>query len=223
MKNIVVGWLFLIAGGALLSVSLLGMREHVGAAREAEAGRESHLAIKAPVGDPPRPSADVPAAIVVADMPADMPAEPPVVDAPVDMLAEPPVVDAPVDMPADMPADAPADLKEVLLVFDARSQQISKQVKAELLALGRAHPDASFKIEVAAGEMSGPDENEKLGKRRARAIRRILEDAGIPERRVSYKVQVPGPSDGEGEQTSRLWRKATVKVAGDGRQPRSTP
>jgi len=227
MKNLVIGWLLLIAGGALLGVSLLGMREHAEASQKAGERQERHLEAKAPLAGPERPPMDMPAEPIAAGaMTVDAPAVVPVgADMPADAPADAPVV---ADMPAepvasDMPADAPADLKEVLLVFDARSQQISKQVKDELLALGRANPDATFKIEVAAGELSGADENEKLGKRRARAIRRILEDAGIPERRVSYKVQVPGPADGEGEQTSRQWRKATVRIAGGGMQPRSTP
>ncbi len=217
MKNIVIGWLFLLAGGALLGVSLWMLQERSSVSAAPPSGT---------VAAPPSTAgtvAEVPPGTPPADRPADMPADVPA-DMPVDVPADMPV-DVPADMPGDpepsmdagpvtdMPPDTPAGPgpQEVLLVFDARSQHISQAIKDELTALARSNPKGSFRIEVAVGDRETRDENEKLGKRRARAIRKVLEDAGIPERKVSYKVTLPGPADGEGEKTSRQWRKATVK------------
>jgi outer membrane protein OmpA-like peptidoglycan-associated protein len=217
MKNIVIGWLFLLAGSALLGVSLWMIRERA----PASAAPPSASATPSPDAGP---VAEGPTVVPPADMPADMPTEPePPMDPGVEPATDmPPVPETPMDSgvePAtDMPPDAPINqgAQEVLLVFDARSQHISPALKDELAALARSNPKGSFRIEVAVGDRATPEENEKLGKRRARAIRKVLEDAGIPERKVSYKLVLPGPADGEGEKTSRQWRKATVKSVGTG-------
>lgn len=79
--------------------------------------------------------------------------------------------------------------------------------------MAKENPDARFRMDVAAGEMKTADENEKLAKRRARAIRQVLQNAGIPERKVSYRLVVPGHEDGKPPKTSEEWRRATVRVA----------
>lgn len=211
MKNIVIGWLFLLAGGALLGVALWMMRERASAAGEPREPTATQMASTA------GSIADVQPANAPADMTANLPAIPvaePGPAAPVDMPPEPePAMDPATGPEPDLPADpqpGPGP-KEVLLVFDARSQHISQSIKDELVSLAKSNPKGSFRIEVAVGDLGTPEENEKLGKRRARAIRKVLEDAGIPERKVSYKLVLPGPADGEGDKTSRQWRKATVK------------
>ncbi len=124
-----------------------------------------------------------------------------------------PVADAP---PSSMTVDStpprPA-ASTVVLLFDHRSQSISPALTAQLTQLAKENPDARFRMDVAAGEMKTAPENEKLAKRRARAVRKVLQDAGIPERRVSYRILVPGPDDGEPPKTSEDWRKTTVRVA----------
>ncbi|MBU1070239.1 OmpA family protein [Myxococcota bacterium] len=213
MKNIVIGLIFFFSGSASLGVSLWMMAD-------ARSGDGTSKAAAAPGSQPSSPGT------VVA--PSPEPAMPTVPDPVEPAMIEPAMVEPPVPAPtADAtptmePVDAMAmepatDLTEVLLVFDARSQHISKQVKEEITQLAKGQPDASFKLEVAAGEADSPEGNQKLGKKRARAIRKVLEDAGIPQRKVSYRILVPGPEDGDGEQTSRQWRKATVRLAGGGK------
>lgn len=207
MKNIVIGWLFLLAGGALLGVSLWMLQERLSV---------SAAPPSCTLTEPPSTAgkvAEVPPGAPPADLPMAVPTEPGP-GSPTDMPGVPePSMEAETGPVTDLPTDAPVGQgpQEVLLVFDARSQHISQAIKDELTALARSNPKGFFRIEVAVGDRDTQDENEKLGKRRARAIRKVLEDAGIPERKVSYKVTLPGPADGEGEKTSRQWRKATVK------------
>lgn len=218
MKNIVIGWILFFSGSALLSASLwiLSDSQSVDSKSGQVAAKTVNTAsgIDAPVApDPTQANLPMEPAVATPDPVAVMsaPDPQPTVDATQNTPPRPP---DPVDGMTTEPAAA---LTEVLLVFDARSQHISKQVKDEITNLAKGHPDASFKMEIAAGEMGTPDGNEKLGKKRARAIRKVLMDAGIPERKVSYKVIQPGPADGEGEQSTRQWRKATVRVAGGGK------
>ena len=210
MKNIVIGWMFLLAGGALLGVSLWVMRER---ATERASTGEHREATNTRVASTAGSVVDVPPANPAADMPADPVAGPGPVE-PADMPADPgPAMEPDVGPEADMPNDTQPGpgSKEVLLVFDARSQHISQPIKDELVSLVKSNPKGSFRIEISVGDFGTQEENEKSGKRRARAIRKVLEDAGIPERKVSYKLVLPGPADGEGDKTSRQWRKATVK------------
>ena len=229
MKNIVIGWLFFLSGVALLGFSLWKTSD----LRSPDAAPQATS--PDPSAVPPDPAGTTPDPMVTADpRPGDPPANPPpgVDPPPADAMpapdpmatsdatpAAPPNPDAVMaPEPATGMTPEPATaLSEVLLVFDVRSQHISKQVKEEITNLAKGRSDASFKLEVAAGELGTADENEKLGKRRARAIRKILTDAGIPERKVSYKLILPGPADGEGEHASRQWRKATVRIAGGGK------
>ncbi|MBU1244551.1 hypothetical protein KKD52_05690 [Myxococcota bacterium] len=213
MKNIVIGWIFFFSGSASLGVSLWMMAD-------ARSGDGTSKAAASPDSRPATPGTHV-----AADPEPSMPAVPDPVEP---AMIEPPMIEPPAPAPTTdatpqvEPVDAMAmepgtNLTEVLLVFDARSQHISKQVKEEITQLAKGHPNAGFKLEVAAGEADSPEGNQKLGKKRARAIRKVLEDAGIPERKVSYRILVPGPEDGDGEQTSRQWRKATVRLAGGGK------
>jgi len=209
MKNIVIGWIFFFSGSALLGFSLWTLREPATAT----------AAQQPPQPGTPTTAQDAPAGELPMEAPPPEP--PPMVAtgpaAPVPTTDATPTTPPPVEPEDAMAMEPTSNLTEVLLVFDARSQHISKQVKEELQKLATDHPDANFKIEVAAGELGNPDGNEKLGKRRARAIRKILEDAGVPQRKVSYKINVPGPADGEGEQTGRQWRKATVRFTNGGK------
>lgn len=129
-----------------------------------------------------------------------------------------PDVTPPSDAPdmAMQPTLAQVASSTVVLLFDYRSQSISTELTAQLVQLAQENPNARFRMQVSAGEMKSTQENEKLAKRRARAVRKVLEDAGVPTRKVSYTLVVPGPDDGELPKTSEEWRRTTVRVV---RQP----
>ncbi len=117
------------------------------------------------------------------------------------------------------PSDAEAVVAptQVLLVFDAKSQHISRQVIEDIEKMARAHSQSRFMMDIFTGEMENAAANEALGKRRSRVIRKILEDAGIPARRIRYRVTVPRGAEGSGNLTTRQWRKTTVRVVTGGK------
>ncbi len=218
MKHFIAGFFFLLLGMGLNAWSIRSLTR----ARDAvpPASVENHDDTKETKETPP-PRAEpqeVPmpadsAAVSPAGGAAGMPPEKPADEAPAprETEAQPP------EMGENSPAPAggeslPATPSQVVLLFAPRSQSISPALAQELTQLAKASPDAVFRMEVAAGEMKTADENEKLAKRRARAIRKVLTDAGIPERKVAYKLVLPGPDDGAPPKTSDEWRRATVRA-----------
>lgn len=152
----------------------------------------------------------------VSAMPQQLDEPPETQDVPNNMLLDvTPPSEAPVSETPGMamqPTFAKGASSTVVLLFDHRSQSISTELTAQLVQLARDNPDARFRMQVSAGEMKSTQENEKLAKRRARAVRKVLEDAGVPTRKVSYTLVVPGPNDGELPKTSEEWRRTTVRV-----------
>jgi len=113
---------------------------------------------------------------------------------------------------APAPAMAAAPVAPVSIYFEVGKQDLPADAPAQLAALAeavRADPDKMIGISGYTDATGDPAHNEELAKERAKAVRKALKAAGVPEERINMKK----PEVITGSGTEAQARRVEVSLA----------
>jgi outer membrane protein OmpA-like peptidoglycan-associated protein len=108
--------------------------------------------------------------------------------------------------------------KSIVLYFTKNSLKVSRKNADIIKDLAKDLSDFKFKIGIRTGDKKSKSANSKFAKNRARRIRKILHKAGIPLKRISYRVFAGDPEKHPDKNyKSRYWRRGRVTAIPGGK------